>query len=177
MKRLVSILTGLVLSVVMVPLLFPAWSEAEIKIGYVDLNRALNESKQGKDAKTELETLVKNKQSSIDELEKKINEMRQEYDKQVQALSESARKAKEEEIENAIRNYQKIVAEAQGEVEKKRKELTSRIINELKEVINKIAEEEGFTIILESSEGLILYSKKGLDLTDKVIKRYDSIKK
>ncbi len=175
MKRFIF-MRGIFLTVIMV-LLLPFESMAEVKIGYVDLNRALNESKRGKDAKAELEALVRNKQASIDELENKINEMRQEYDKQAQALSESAKKAKEEEIENAIRNYQKVVGEAQAEVEKKRKELTSRIINELKEVIARIAEEEGFTIILESSDGLILYSKKGLDLTDKVIKRYDSAKK
>ncbi len=176
MKRFIF-MKGIFLTVLLVSLLLPFDSMAEVKIGYVDLNKALNESKKGKDAKAELEALVRNKQASIDELENKINEMRQEYDKQAQAFSESARKVKEEEIENAIRNYQKVVGEAQAEVEKKRKEFTSKIINELKEVIARIAEEEGFTIILESSEGLVLYSKKELDLTDKVINRYDSMKK
>lgn len=150
---------------------------AEVKIGYVDLGRALNDSKRGKDAKAELESLVKQKQSQIDELEKKINSQRAEFEKQAGVLSEKARQEKQAEIEKAIQDYQKLVQDSQAEVEKKRRDLTTAILKELKNIIDEIGKKEGYTIILESSDGLILYSKEGLDLTERVIKLYDERQK
>ncbi|MCX7793043.1 MAG: OmpH family outer membrane protein [Thermodesulfovibrionales bacterium] len=157
--------------------LFSEVEAAEIKIGYVDLGKALNDSKRGKDAKAELEALVKQKQSQIDELEKKINTQRAEFEKQAPALSEKARQEKQAEIERSIQDYQKLVQDAQAEVEKKRRDLTTGILKELRDIINEIGKKEGYTIILESSEGLILYSKEGLDLTDRIIKIYDERQK
>ncbi len=150
---------------------------ADLKIGYVDLGKALNDSKRGREAKAELEALVKQKQSQIDELEKKINNQRTEFEKQAGALSEQARQEKQAQIEKAIQDYQKLVQEAQSEVEKKRRDLTTGIIKELKDIIEEIGRKEGYAIILESSEGLILYSKEGLDLTNRVIKIYDERRK
>lgn len=155
----------------------PSIVNAEIKIGYVDLGRALNESNRGKEAKAELEALVKQKQAQIDELEKKINSQRAEFEKQAPALSEQARSERQSQIEKAIQEYQKLVQDAQAEVEKKRRDLTTGILKDLKNIIEEIGKKEGYTIILESSEGLILYSKEGLDLTEKVIKLYNEGKK
>ncbi len=150
---------------------------AELKIGYVDLNKALNDSKRGREAKAELEALVREKQSQIDELEKKINNQRAEFEKQAGALSEQARQEKQSQIEKAIQDYQRLVQEAQSEIEKKRRDLTTNIIKELKDIIEEIGKKEGYAIILESSEGLILYSKEGLDLTNRIIKIYDERQK
>ncbi|MFN3739546.1 MAG: OmpH family outer membrane protein [Thermodesulfovibrionales bacterium] len=146
---------------------------AEVKIGYVDLGKALNDSKRGKEAKAELEAFVKQKQSQINELEKKINTQRTEFEKQAPALTEEAKQERQAQIEKLIQDYQKLVQDAQAEVEKKRRDLTTGILKELKDIIDEIGKKEGYTIILESSEGLILYSKDGLDLTGRVIKIYD----
>ena len=43
-----------------------------VKIGYVDLVKSLNESEAGKKAKTDLEFLIKTKQTTIDEKGKAI---------------------------------------------------------------------------------------------------------
>ncbi len=150
---------------------------AQVKIGYVDLSKALNESKAGKDAKAELEGLIKQRQSQIDELEKKINAKRAEFERQAPALSDQAKAEKQSEIERAIMDYQRLVQEAQAEVEKRQRELTAGIIKDLKEIIGEIGKKEGYTIILESSDGLILYSKEGLDLTERVIKIYNERRK
>lgn len=148
----------------------------ELKIGYVDLRLALNESEAGKKAKTELESMIKIKQAAIDEKGKAIERLKGELEKQASVLSEEARKSKEEEIERNIREYQRLVQDSQAEVKKKESELTGSILKELREVIDKIGKEENYTLILENVEGLILYSKKDIDLTEKVIKTYNDMK-
>lgn len=169
---LVIVVLGLILS-------SHAWaqdSSGPIKIGYVDLRLALNESEAGKKAKTDLESLIKIKQAAIDEKGKTIDKLKGELEKQASVLSEEARKSKEEEIERNIREYQRMVQDAQADVKKKESELTGTILKELREIIDKIGKEANYTLILENVEGLILYSKKDIDLTEKVIKIYNETK-
>ena len=147
-----------------------------IKIGYIDLVKALNESEAGKKAKSDLEFLIKTKQTSIDEKGKAIEKAKSELEKQSSVLSPDARKTKEEEMERLVRDYQRFVTDSQNEVKKRESELTGDILKELRAVAQKIGEEEGYTIILESAESQILYAKKELDLTQGAIKRYNDSK-
>lgn len=48
-------------------------------------------------------------------------------------------------------------------------------MREIRELIEKIGEEEGYTLIIE--KGMVLYSNKGIDSTDSVLKKYDAFKK
>ncbi len=148
----------------------------DFKIGSVDLIKALNESDAGKKAKIDLEFLIKTKQSSLDEKGKAIEKMKSDIDKQASALSAEARKSKEEELEKAVRDYQRFVTDSQNEVKKKEGDLTNDIIKELREIIGQLGSAEGYTIILEGSEGQILYAKKEIDLTEAVIKKHNELK-
>jgi len=147
-----------------------------VKIGYVDLVKSLNESESGKKAKSDLEFLIKSKQTTIDEKGKTIEKTKADLEKQASVLSPDARKAKEEEMERMLRDYQRLVTDSQNEVKKKEGELTSDILKELRAIVQKIGEDEGYTLILESAEGQILYAKKEADLTEVVIKKFNESK-
>lgn len=147
-----------------------------VKIGSVDLVKALNDSDAGKKAKTDLELLIKSKQVSLDEKGKNIEKVKNELEKQASVLSADARKSKEEDLERLIRDYQRQVSDSQNEVKKKEGELTGSILKELRDIIQKMGVEEGYTIILEGGEGQIPYAKKDIDLTQAVIKRHNELK-
>ena len=68
------------------------------------------------------------------------------------------------------------MTDSQAEVKKKENELTNDILKELREVIERIGQEEDYSLILEHAEGLVLYSKKANNITEKVIKRYNELK-
>lgn len=147
-----------------------------LKIGFVDLVKALNESESGKKAKADLEFLIKSKQSAIDEKGKAIEKGKNEFEKQTSVLSSDARKSKEEELERLIREYQRLVADSQSEVKKKESELTGDILKEIRAIIQRIGQDEGYTFILENSEGQVLYSVKEIDMTEAVIKKHNESK-
>jgi outer membrane protein len=147
-----------------------------VRIGYVDLVKALNESESGKKAKADLEFLIKTKQTTIDEKGKAIEKAKADIEKQSSVLSPDARKTKEEEMERLLRDYQRLVADSQNEVKKKESELTGDILKDLRAIVQKIGEDEGYTLILESAEGQILYAKKESDLTETVMKKYNESK-
>ncbi len=146
---------------------------ANLKIGYVDLQKALNESEGGKHAKKSLEELIKSKQKVIDEKGAEIEKLKEEINKQAAVLSKEALQKKQDELDKKIREYKRFIQDSQDEVKKKENELTAEILKDLRRIINEIAKEEGYTIIFEKAEGLILYADKAIDLTDKVIQRYN----
>ncbi len=151
-------------------------AEAMAKIGYVDLRVALNDSEAGKKAKIELESLIKTKQAAIDDKGKAIEKLKADLEKQASVLSPDAKKSKEDEIERLMRDYQRLVQDSQNDVKKKESELTGSIIKDLRDVVEKIGHDEGYSLILENVEGIILYSRKDLDITEKVVKIYNEKK-
>jgi Skp family chaperone for outer membrane proteins len=44
-------------------------------------------------------------------------------------------------------------------------------------VIKKVGEEEGYTLIFQKNENLVLFASKVIDITDRVIKLFDAQKK
>jgi outer membrane protein len=140
----------------------------------MDLQKVLNESEAGKKAKSDLEVLIKSKESTIEDKSKVIEKLKGEMEKQASVLSAEARKKKEDELEKLLREYNRLVQDSQAEVKKKEGELTDAIIKESREIIGKIGEEEGYTLIIE--KGMVLYSNKGIDITDSVLKKYDESK-
>ena len=155
----------------------PAYAHAtEVKkIGVIDLQKVLNECEAGKKAKTDLETLIKSKESAIEEKGNEIEKLKSELQKQASALSAEAKKSKEDELEKLMRDYQRTVQDSQAEVKKKEGALTESIIKGVHELVDKIGKEEGYTLIIEKS--LVLYTNQDLDITDRVIKEYNKLKK
>jgi outer membrane protein len=160
-------------AIIMLPLSLRAADT--VKFGSIDVQKVLNESEAGKKAKSDLESLIKSRQSGIDEKGKVIEKLRADIEKQVSVLSAEARKNKEDELEKFFREYQRIVQDSQTEIKKKEGDFTDTILREVRELIEKIGEEEGYTLIIE--KGMVLYSNKGIDITDSVLKKYDTFKK
>lgn len=148
-----------------------------LKIGVVDLLRVLNESEAGKKSIADIETTKKSKQSTIEERGKKIEQLKADLEKQSSLLSAEAKKSKEEEIERLIREFQRLVSDATTELQKKQREVEVEMIKEIRQVLIKIGETEKYSFIIESSEGGLLYFDKSVDITDKIITKYNETKK
>jgi outer membrane protein len=176
MKRMVlAVVIGLfIIAGLMSPVL--AEETAALKIGVVDLYKAVNDSEQGKKAKAELESIVKSKQEALEAKGRAIEKLRADIEKQGDALSADAKKNKAEEYERLTREYQRNMADSQNEVRKKESELTGRIIKQLREIVMAMAAEDKYSIIFERADGVVLFVNPSLDVTDEVISRLDSTK-
>ncbi|MEW6584318.1 MAG: OmpH family outer membrane protein [Nitrospirota bacterium] len=175
MKKIVKnfLLPGLLLAALcMMPV--SARAVDAVKLGAVDVQKVLNESEAGKKAKTDLEALIKSKQTVIDEKGKTVEKFKSDIEKQASVLSAEARKTKEEELEKAVREYQRLVQDSQADVKKREAELTENILREIQELIQKVGEEEGYVMIFE--RGMVIHSSKGIDLTETILKKYDEMK-
>lgn len=170
MKRIVGVLLTI--------LLFAAPALAvENKIGYVDLQKALNTSEAGKAAKERISKKVKEYEGTIDTRQKEIKKLKEELEKQAMLLSEDARGAKERDYQQKVKEFQRFTKDIQEELQQKDNDFTKQILEELFKVIKEVGEKEGYTLILEQSESSILYADEKVNLTDKVIKAFDAKKK
>lgn len=152
----------------------PFANAQQLKIGVVDLIKALNESDAGKRARTDLETMLKSKETAIEDKKKGIDKLKSDLEKQASIMSADARKSKEAELERLVRDYQRMVADSQAEFKKLENELTDEIMKDIFTVIAKLGDEKGYDLILP--DGSTLYKGKAVDITDLVIKKLNELK-
>lgn len=150
---------------------------ADLKIAYVDIQKAVNESNAGKDAKKLITRDVDKFQGQIADKQKTLQTMKESLEKQAPMLNPDARATREKEYQNKLREFQRWGEDTQNEINQKRTEMERNISIGLQKVIQKVGADEGYTLILEKNESIVLFVSKALDITDRVIKAYDAQKK
>lgn len=162
-----------------------------LKVGIVDLDRALKESVAGKQA---LQTLKQFRDKVMKEIndKKRVKEQREttlrdlqtELTTQSVVLSEPAKREKEEayrrqvrELRRYIDDSNRFIEESERDLREREAELTSRLLRDLLDIIKTIGKEESFTIIFEKNERFLLFAADAIDLTEKIIKRFDTAKR
>jgi len=173
-QKILRISTGIVL--------FTGWwfgsaLSAELNIGCVDIQRAVNDCNAGKEAKKTIIKEVEKFQRIAVEKQKELQTLKESLDKQNLLLKPEARTTKEKEFQDKLREFQRWGEDNQNEINQKRLELERNISIGLLKVIRKIGADEGYVLILEKNENIVLFGSKSIDLTDRVIKAYDLQKK
>ena len=146
---------------------------SEVKIGYIDMQRAIQETGAGKKAKKELEDEFNKRKKELEKKEADIKKMGEDFEKRSMAMNEDARMKKQGEIQGEMRKYQEVAGKAQMEIQKRERDLTAPIVTKLRDILEGIAKKEEYTVILEKTENSVMYAKKDIDLTDRIIKEYD----
>jgi outer membrane protein len=148
-----------------------------IKIGSVDIQKAVNDCNAGKETKKILTKEVEKFQGFVAQKQKELQEMKDSLEKQGLMLSPEARGAREKELQARLRDYQRWGEDVQNEINQKRMEMERNIVVGLQKVIQKLGADEGYALILEKNENIVLFASKATDITDLVIKAYDIQKK
>jgi outer membrane protein len=169
---------GMVIGIVLLTggCLGPIWA-AELKLGCIDIQRAVNECNAGKEAKKVISKELEKFQHLYGEKQKELQGMKESLEKQALMLNPDARAAKEKDLQAKGREFQRWVEDTQNEIKQKGTEMERNISFGLQKVIQKVGADEGYTFILEKNENIVLFSSKAIDLTDRVIKLYDAQKK
>ncbi len=147
-----------------------------VKIGYVDLQRVIRDSQAGKSAKAVFEKEFQDKRRIIEQRTADLARMKQDFIAKAPVMEEGARKQKADELDKIEKDLTRTRDDSRDELQKRDFELTQRILTELESVLQQIGDSEGYTLIIEKTEGGVIYAAKGVDLTDKVIQAYDAKK-
>lgn len=143
-------------------------------IGYVDVRKVLLESKVGKKNKAEFEKIIKEKESALAKEEEKLKAMQEAFQKDQLLMTDDQKKTKQKAFQEKVDAYQKMVKDAKQEVSMKDNEFAAKSMGEIRSIIADLAKEMKLNLVLEASESGLLYAEEGMDLTSKVIEKYDA---
>ena len=166
-------------------------SPSALRVGIVDLDRALKESTSGKQALGTLKQFrdkvvkeINDKKRLKDTRETTLRDLQTELTSQSMVLSDAAKRDKDETYRRQVRDLRKFIddsnrfiEESERELREREAELTSRLLRDLLEIVRAVGREESFTIIFERNDRVLLYVADAIDLTEKIIKRFDTAKR
>jgi outer membrane protein len=146
---------------------------AAVKIGTVDMEKALQSVKKGKDAKSRLEKKFKDKKAKIDKQEKDLETAQEEFKKKSVVMSDKAKNEQAMELQQKYGELMQGRQKAQLEMQQEELKETQPILKGLGDMIEGIAKDAKVDLVVESRAGL-LYAAERVDLTEQLVKKYDS---
>lgn len=147
------------------------------KIVYVDMQKAIQGTKEGAKAKKELESEYNAKKKKLQGTEEKLKKMQEDLEKKAMVLSDEVRTKKQQEFQEEMFAYQKLVGQSQQEIQKREGDLTKPILDKMLKVIEQLAKDKGYDMILEKGQSnVIVWAKKDSEITDAVIAAFEKAK-
>jgi len=154
-----------------------AASAADLKIGYVNLQRALNEVDEGRVAKEKLRAQFEESQRQLDKEQQALRARKEELDKKRLAMDEATLREKMAELDREMVRVSNLYAKLQKELAEAEARATQDIFAKMQTLVGQIAKQEGFTFVLESNEAGIVHAPAALDLTNDLVRRYNATHK
>lgn len=121
-----------------------------------------------------MEKLFKEKQGAIQKEEQKLQQLQQDFEKNQMLLTDAQKQEKQKAFQAKVEAYQKLRNDAQQAVNQRRGELTNKMVGEIKLVVADVAKEAKVAFVIEVPEQAVLYAEPAVNLTTKVLQRYDA---
>jgi len=149
---------------------FAAWAFAagavELKIGFVNTERVFREAAPAKRAQQKLEREFAKRNEELARIEKQGRDLQGELERETVTLSEAQRREKERQLADISRNFQRLQREIREDLNLRRNEELAAVQERATRVINQIAEQEKFDLILQEA----VFASGRIDITEKVIR-------
>src|SRR5580692_4098413 len=141
--------------------LFSTVASAQLKIGVINVQKAMGETDELKKAQADLAKKYQPRQDEMDKIQKDLESI----DAQLNSgkLNAAATQELQTQGTRKQRDFQRLQDDMQADVDKDRQDILGRMSQKMQDVINKLAEDKGLDMIVEASQ--TLYSKPVLDLT------------
>src|SRR5579864_9477013 len=133
----------------------PVLALAETKFAYVDLQRALEETEDGKKAKNKLKADFDRKQKELDDKQEELKKMKEALDKKATLMKPEALAKEQKDFQDRFVDLQQVYARLQRDLATKEQDATRGIFSKLQAVVGKIAERDHFAMVLEKNAAVV----------------------
>ena len=151
-----------------------AQAQEGFKVGYVDMQRALMETEDGRKARADLKKIFDQKQKELDEQQNQLKSAMEDLEKKRTLLPAEKVRATEAEIQGKLQKVQQTYLRHQQDLSGKEQEATGKIFERMQRIIAKIATTENLTMVFDRTQAGLIFAKPHLDLTNELIRRYNS---
>ena len=164
---------GLICGTVLLLVMAAVPVRAEVKIAYVDIQRALNECSNGKRARSNIRAEAERAQARLQREQSAAQALKDELDKKGMLMQPDQRQNLEDELAKKTRIFEDDVKNERDELHHKDNEATAAIVRDLATVVREMGEKNGYTVVME--KGGLLWGIPSADITEQVIRSYDSM--
>ena len=144
----------------------PALQAAELKVGYVNFGRLLEESPQARAAQQALEGEFLPRQREVAAQQKSLEEKRDRIKREAAVMSEADRIKAEREVRDLELSVTRRFNELQEDLNLRRNEEVGRMQRALLQEVQSYARANGYQLVV--SEG-VLYAAEAMDITPQVV--------
>jgi outer membrane protein len=144
---------------------------ADVKIGVVDFQRVLRESKGGKSAKAEIEKKGKAIEASLRKKGGALEKEKKQLEAEAMVMNEASRENKAREFKIKVMDFQALQKKSADDFKKFETDVIRRVQKEVFTLVESLGKKGKYTLIVE--KGAALYNPDGIDITDQLIKMYD----
>jgi outer membrane protein len=163
-KYLLTIACGLLLA-----FCFGNTAVAEGKVGYINLQRLVNESNMGKAAKQEIVKLRKAKEKAAVNKLNEVNRLKKEVETKGAKMALNKKQEVIESLQKAYKEYQRLLADAREDITREDRQLVAIILKKADGVLKAVAKRKKYTIILKDPKA-VGYLDPKVDITNAVLK-------
>ncbi len=146
------------------------------RIAVIDMQKVLRTSAAGKKAMSELNKKFEVLKKQLQAKQAKLKAFKQDMQKKGALMNEEARAEKERQYKKMLREFKDKSDDAQYEMQQAQAKKMEPILKQLEKVINKIGKDKHYVIIMEKNMPGIYYNSPAADITDHVIKVFNSSK-
>ena len=153
-------------------LALPMAASGQLKLGYIDSNRILQEYEDVRDAQAKLEKETRRLQAEYNVFVTRLDSMQREFDKQRLLLTNDMVRTKEVEIQTLLQStqlYQQQVFGQEGELYRFQAQLMAPILDKIDNAVKQVGAEKSYDFIIDAAGGALVYALPAHDLTVDVI--------
>ena len=142
-------------------------SAAELKIGYVQVDKILQEAPQTAETGKKLEREFSPRTAELERLQKQIRDIEAQLDRESLTISETDRKNKERDASNLKIDFQRKQRELREDINLRKNEELGTLQDRINKAVTSVAEADGYDLVVY---GGVAFASKKIDITDKVLK-------
>ena len=150
--------------------LFPVANAQEFRIGFVNTDRIFKEASSAKAAQVKLEQEFSKREKDLQELGVTLKTSADKLEREAPTLSESQRAARQKQLVDLDRDFQRKRREFQEDLNARKNEELQQVLERANKVVKTVAEAEKYDLVLQEA----VYVNPKHDITDKVIKALNS---
>ena len=140
---------------------------AELKIGYVQVDKILQEAPQTAESGKKLEKEFSPRTQELDRLQKQIKDIEVSLEKDALTMSETDRKNKERDSANLKIDLQRKQRELREDINLRKNEELGSLQDRINKAVTAVSEAESYDLVVY---GGVAYANKKIDITDKVLR-------
>ena len=148
------------------------------KVGTINIQEAIVACNEGQRDMGALQKKYEPKQTELKTQNDELESLKKQLDTQGPKLNEDAAATLRKQIESKQKSFDRSVQDAQEEVGNQQQEIAGRILNKMAPLIVKYAQENGYTMIIDTSKPwpqspVLWWNPDAVDITKNVVDAYN----